>query len=195
MFKVGVFSVLNAPPSRFQWEPFLSLQTILLLGLLAVAYGQVLRISPAVIGSSGAGQVQVIQLGQGGSVSPFRAQSNRLVAQPIRFQQARPVQVVAQPQLIRLVQVRPQPQPIRIVQAQPQIVRVAQAAPISRQSEDESPKPFSFAFDSEDEVKIFDIKYLKQCFNKILFYTVRNQAWTSRVGRCFRNCHWPVYPF
>lgn len=90
--------------------------------LLSVASAQVLRLSPLVLGSNQpAGNAQIILLAPGGGVAPRPA--GRLV--------------LAQ---------QPAPRPVTIVQAAPQPVRLAAVS-----AEDESPKPFAFSFESEDE--------------------------------------------
>ena len=142
---------------------------------MAVASAQVLRISPAVIGSSSAGQVQVIQLARGGGLggglrgSLYQAQAAprpTTVAriQPISSSFAstlRPVQIVQaappQPQpiqLVRLVQAAPQPQIVRLAAAPapaPQRISFAQPARSSYREADDSnsqPAPYAFSFDS-----------------------------------------------
>lgn len=133
---------------------------MLILGLAAIASAQVLRISPAVIGSGQAGQVQVIQLARGGGVGSgagrlFQGPSVARV-QPIsiRPQSVRPIQVVqAAPQQLQLVRLvsAPQPQVIR-VQAAPRPISFAPQPSRSFASrEDDSnsePSPYAFSFDS-----------------------------------------------
>lgn len=161
-------------------------QAVIILGLAAIASAQVLRISPVVLGSSTAGTLQVsesrmlgkpsqrhdtmychhyqvIQLGQGGSVSPYRVQASQV--QTARVQPA--VHVASAPVSTAYVQ---QVRPVQFVATQPQVVSY-QAAPVSFQAapgqvtrqtvpvsaaryevEDESrPSPFAYSFDSEDE--------------------------------------------
>lgn len=150
---------------------------VLILGLVAVASAQVLRISPAVIGSSSAGQVQVIQLARGGGLgagggglrgSLYQAAPRPTTVariQPISSNFAstlRPVQIVQaapqpQIQLVRLVQAAPQPAIVRLAAPQlaaPQRISFAQPARSSYREADDSnsqPAPYAFSFDSEDE--------------------------------------------
>ncbi len=139
---------------------------------MAVASAQVLRISPAVIGSSSAGQVQVIQLARGGGLggglrgSLYQAAPRPTTVariQPISSNFAstlRPVQIVQaapqpQIQLVRLVQAAPQPAIVRLAAAPqlaaPQRISFAQPARSSYREADDSnsqPAPYAFSFDS-----------------------------------------------
>jgi len=112
--------------------------------LAAIASAQVLRYSQAVVGQSSPGQVQVIPLGRGGLVSPYRLQAAPIAIQAIRPIAIRPavqpIQVIARPAVAQIVRPVAISQPI-----------LAAPARISYDAyENEQPAPYAFAFDSED---------------------------------------------
>lgn len=137
---------------------------MVLFAVLAVASAQVLRISPASIGSASPSSQQVILLSHGGGVAaaPAAAHSVHLAQPQLQFIQAQPqlqnIRLVAaapQPQLanIQLVAAQPQPQAVRVVAAPaPAPVTLVSSAASSEAAEVyDRVAPYGFAFESEDE--------------------------------------------
>jgi hypothetical protein len=101
---------------------------ILLSAILVCSNAQRLRLSPLIIGSNQAAEIQEIQLAAGGGLGPGLryARAPQLLARPIAIQAA-PIATLAAPA--------------------PLLTRQVLAAPLI----DESPEPYTYAFQSVDE--------------------------------------------